>query len=135
MRGERRAAPDWLSESYQPTEQGVPDRRFPHQRRLAGAVLFDRAFKLGRRRSGRYFSVHWVGAVDHLGRLGLVVSKRLTKTGVARNEVKRLVRESYRCSPVMSRHLHVVVRLRAMYPAGERMTARLELMSLLENAQ
>ena len=79
--------------------------------------------------------MHWVEAVDQVGRLGLVVSKRLTRTGVARNEVKRLVRESYRCSPAMGLPLHVVVRLRTMYPDGERMTARLELKSMLESAR
>lgn len=133
MRGEPRDAPD--SPSEQPSEPDGPDRRYPRQRRLAGAELFDRAFKLGRRRTGRYFSVHWVEAVDQVGRLGLVVSKRLTRTGVARNEVKRLVRESYRCSPAMGLPLHVVVRLRTMYPDGERMTARLELKSMLESAR
>ena len=133
MRGEPKDAPDSPSERRPAAD--AADRRYPRQRRLAGEALFDRAFKLGRRRSGRYFSVHWVDAGDRLGRLGLVVSKRLTKTGVARNDVKRLVREGYRHSPAMVRPLHVVVRLRTMYAEGERMAARQELMSLLESAQ
>jgi ribonuclease P protein component len=133
MRGEPKDAPD--SPSDRRPAPGATDRRYPRQRRLAGQALFDRAFKLGRRRTGKYFSMHWVDAVDQLGRLGLVISKRLTKTGVARNDVKRLVREGYRHSPAMDRPLHVVVRLRTMYSEGERMAARLELMSLLESVR
>lgn len=133
MHGEPRDAPD--SPSDRPPRRGVPDRRYPRQRRLVGPSLFDRAFKLGRRKTGQYFSVHWVDAGDQQGRLGLVVAKRLTKTGVARNEVKRLVRESYRYSAAMGRALHVVVRLRAMYPEGGRMAARLELKMLLEGVR
>jgi len=133
MHGEPKDAPD--SPSDRPHREGVPDRRYPRQRRLVGPSLFDRVFKIGRRKTGQYFSVHWVDAGDQKGRLGLVVAKRLTRTGVARNKVKRLVRESYRYSAAMGRALHVVVRLRAMYPEGARMAARLELRTLLEGVR
>lgn len=129
MRDEPRDEPDSRSDGA--SSQDSADRRYPRRRKLTGSALFDRAFKLGRRRTGKYFALHWVDAVDQVGRLGLIVPKRLTKTGVRRNEVKRLVRESFRHSSAMARPVHTVVRLLAMYPPGERMAARLELKTLL----
>ncbi|MCB1280863.1 MAG: ribonuclease P protein component [Salinibacterium sp.] len=86
---------------------------FKKENRLAGAKRFDRVFREGRRRSGRYVSVYWLSGQSTPGKLGLIVAKRITRTGVLRNRVKRAAREAFRRAGLGNIGIDVVVRLRA----------------------
>ncbi|MBK8016041.1 MAG: ribonuclease P protein component [Betaproteobacteria bacterium] len=123
----------WLSEPIR--LPAIRSARFAKHQRLCGASAFDRAFKIGRRKTGRHFAVHWIASNDLQGRLGLVVPKRLTRTGVARNFVKRMVREVYRQSDAIKSPLNVVVRLKTMFAPGDRQVVRQELERLLANLE
>ncbi|MBT8144172.1 MAG: ribonuclease P protein component [Gammaproteobacteria bacterium] len=71
---------------------------FPASSRIRSRVDFDRVFKRCVRSSDSLFTVlarH--NELDH-PRLGLVVSRKSAGNAVARNRIKRLVRESFRLS-------------------------------------
>lgn len=121
-------SPRGLSQASPALLEGLPAAR-----RLRGPAAFDLVFLQGRKRSGRFFSLHWLRAEPGPGLLGLVVSKKLTRNGVRRNEVKRMVRETYRRSPQALLPVNLVVRLRSMYPADARDDARRELARLLQS--
>jgi len=89
----------------------------------------------GRRHSGSWFTVFAIpnGLPHH--RLGLVVAKRLTRTSVSRNAVKRMVREMFRtrAHPQEGVICHdFVVQLRTL--PGDVRSGREELAGLLEKA-
>lgn len=45
---------------------------------------------------GRYFALRWIG-LGHAGaRVGLAVSRKVSKRAVVRNRIKRTIRESFR---------------------------------------
>jgi ribonuclease P protein component len=69
-----------------------------HRRhRLSRSKDFDAVYRRGRSASGRYLVLHWFGREDDGGepRLGLAVP-RAVGPAVARNRVKRLLREAWR---------------------------------------
>mgnify|MGYP000173896842 CR=1 FL=1 len=79
---------------------------FPKGKRLLTRSDFDRVFKRSKKIQNKHFSllVHYTSAKnkninDSNSRLGLVVSKKVDKTAVGRNRIKRLVRESFRIRP------------------------------------
>jgi len=88
-----------------------------------------------KRYQGRWFAVFAVPNDVAHHRLGLVVAKRLTRTSVSRNAIKRMVREVFRtreAAGVGAVRRDVVVQLR-MLPADVR-AGREELADLLEKA-
>lgn len=88
----------------------------------------------GRRQSGRWFLVCTLPNGHVHDRLGLVVARRLAGSAVARNGVKRIIREVFRARGDERRRagLDIVVQLRAL-PASRR-EAREELTSLMARA-
>ena len=69
---------------------------FPKEQRLLASAQFDLVFKGGQRVGGKLFlMIKLANALGH-PRLGLVVSKKNARRAVARNRIKRLVRESFR---------------------------------------
>ncbi|MBI2384023.1 MAG: ribonuclease P protein component [Gammaproteobacteria bacterium] len=70
--------------------------RFPPRARLRSPVDFEAALKSGARLNERLFTaaVH-PNACGH-ARLGLAISKKAAPKAVARNRIKRQVRESFR---------------------------------------
>ncbi|WP_424946803.1 ribonuclease P protein component [Candidatus Spongiihabitans sp.] len=66
------------------------------QRKLLTNAQFSAVFDHRKSIHGKYFSIHVAGnALDH-PRLGLAVSRRVSKKAVQRNRIKRQIRESFR---------------------------------------
>ncbi len=74
----------------------APEHAFPRCVRLLAKAQFDAAFADGRRCASRYFRVSLTTAPGLSARLGLTVSRRVSKRAVERNRIKRCVRESFR---------------------------------------
>lgn len=106
-------------------------RRFD---RLVGKDEFEKVFRAGRKRVGRYFAIYSLREIEGVSRLGMVVPKRLVGTSVRRNEVKRLVRECFRMSLSANLNIAMIVRLQRGYAVGERKVAGCELGALMEAA-
>jgi ribonuclease P protein component len=74
----------------------VPGAAFPRAARLLKAADFARLRGISRRIGTRHFSAE-VAANTHDGaRLGLAISKRVSKKAVRRNRLKRIARASFR---------------------------------------
>ena len=74
----------------------MPAAGLPRDARVRRAGDFAALRHASGRLGGRCFSVRWrPNGLDH-ARLGLAVSKRVSKRAVDRNRIKRLVRESFR---------------------------------------
>jgi len=69
---------------------------FPRANRLLSPAEFGRVFKSGRRFGDDCFTVIVTPALGQNARLGLAVSKKVSKSAVQRNRIKRIVRESFR---------------------------------------
>ena len=69
---------------------------FPRRARLTGRNAFAGIFAQPIKSSDRYFTV--LARANTLGypRLGLAISRKVAKSAVARNRIKRIVRESFR---------------------------------------
>ena len=74
----------------------MPAAGLPRDARVRRAGDFAALRQASGRLGGRCFSVRWrPNGLDH-ARLGLAISKRVSKRAVERNRIKRLVRESFR---------------------------------------
>jgi ribonuclease P protein component len=71
---------------------------FPRTARLLKPNDFKRVFKNSSASSDRYFKVLSRPNGGEVSRLGLAVSKKVDKRAVGRNRIKRLARESFRCT-------------------------------------
>lgn len=77
------------------TEAAASTRRFPKSQRLLTRPEIDRVTDRGRRKVSRHFVVLARENDTETARLGLIVSRR-TGNAVARNRVKRRIREWFR---------------------------------------
>jgi ribonuclease P protein component len=70
--------------------------RFPRRTRLTSRNAFAQVFARPVKSSDQYFTV--LARPNALGypRLGLAISRKVAKSAVARNRLKRIVRESFR---------------------------------------
>lgn len=69
---------------------------FPRRARLTGQHAFASVFAQPVKSSDRYFTV--LARPNHLAypRLGLAISRKVAKSAVVRNRIKRIVREHFR---------------------------------------
>jgi ribonuclease P protein component len=76
--------------------QDLPSYRFGKFRRLTDKAGYKRVFGRSRRYTDDCFTV--LIHEDHQAgpRLGLAIAKKTIKTAVARNRIKRIIRESFR---------------------------------------
>src|SRR5579859_5950322 len=108
----------------------MPAAGLPREARLRRAGDFAALRQASGRISGRCFSVRYrVNDTGH-ARLGLAISKRVSKRAVDRNRIKRLVRESFRrvrhtLPPV---DLMVMAREQACTLPGETLLAELDVL-------
>ena len=70
--------------------------RFQRNVRLTNKADFNRVFAQAEKFSDRYFTVLVRSNDLPYPRLGLAVSKKVAKSAVVRNRIKRLIRESFR---------------------------------------
>jgi ribonuclease P protein component len=75
-------------------------------------AAFTRVFKTGRHRGDEFFTVIAAPGPGPSARLGLAVSKKVSKSAVQRNRIKRLVRESFRKHSAELPALDIVVMAR-----------------------
>lgn len=68
---------------------------FPRSARVRAKAEFTRVFAEGRRQGDAVLAVHFL-ADDRPPRLGLAVSRKVDKRAVARNRIKRRLRERFR---------------------------------------
>jgi ribonuclease P protein component len=71
-------------------------QRLPPRARIRRGADFTACFAARQRLSGRYFLLHWRRAAVATPRLGLAIAKRVERTAVGRNRIKRQLREAFR---------------------------------------
>ena len=103
------------------------------QDKLLDSAEFEAVF--GHRKSlhGKYFSFHALGNTHGRPRLGLAVSRRVSKKAVQRNRIKRQVRESFRLQVGLA-SLDFVVVAKAGSAEQENQRLRMELDGLWHRA-
>ena len=90
----------------------MPAAGLPRDARVRRAGDFAALRQASGRLGGRCFSVRYrPNGLDH-ARLGLAISKRVSKRAVERNRIKRLVRESFRRAQAQLPPIDLVVMAR-----------------------
>jgi ribonuclease P protein component len=82
---------------------------FPRCVRLTKKKEFSRVFECSERSADRYFTVLARNNERDYPRLGLAISKKSVKLAVARQRIKRLIRESFRCHQKILPGVDIVV--------------------------
>jgi ribonuclease P protein component len=98
----------------QPTDRRL---RFGPKLRLRSKLQFDAMYAAGRRIDDRFFGLRVKpNGLDH-PRIGLAVAVKTAGSGVARNRLRRLVKESFRLAQHQLPAVDIVVA--AKFPAAE----------------
>lgn len=92
--------------------------------RLRRSGDFERVFARGRRSADAYFTVVSRRTPSDSARLGLAISRRCAQRAVARNRIKRLVRESFRAERRRLPALDLVVMCRRAAAGADNATLR-----------
>ena len=94
---------------------------FPKQSRLRTAADFAPLRHAPGRLDARYFLIRYQPGVGPQTRVGLAVSKRVSKLAVERNRIKRIARESFRQArhEIPTTDIMVIARMQAAGIAGE----------------
>ena len=72
-------------------------QRFPRSARIRTSAQYQAVFSEGSRVSGAFFRLHLAqGEAFPQPRLGIAVSKKVDKSAVARNKIKRVCRDYFR---------------------------------------
>jgi ribonuclease P protein component len=110
--------------------------KFPFSRaqRLDGPHAYAAVFAYKCCSSGRWFQVYVRPGGGSAARLGVVVSKRIMKTAVARNFYKRVARDVFRHARKDLGSLDFVIRPRAALGSADAPVARAELQGLLQKS-
>lgn len=69
---------------------------FPRPNRLNSAAGFERVFKHAKRSADKFFTVLYCNNDVGYPRLGLAIAKKRVRRAVARNRLKRIIRDSFR---------------------------------------
>lgn len=82
---------------------------FPRQHRLVTKAEFKNIFDKSSKVNQRYFLALFKTNQKSYARLGLVIGKRVAKTAVSRNRIKRVIRESFRQNQEQFKGLDIVI--------------------------
>lgn len=93
---------------------------FPRSARLLRPAQFRQVFADAERVSDRYFTVLGIGNDHGQARLGLAISRRAARKAVARNRIKRIIRESFRQRRASLPAIDIVVMARPVAADVER---------------
>lgn len=85
------------------------DLSFPPQLRLRKPAEYKKVFDRAQRKTDKYFTVLFVKNELQHPRLGLAIAKKIIKKAVARNTIKRAVRESFRLNQHQLGNVDIVV--------------------------
>ena len=77
-------------------EQNQPGFSYPKSHHLLDKKQFDSVFKNARRIGSSHLTLLYIENRSGHPRLGFVISKKNAKLAVARNKIKRVIRESFR---------------------------------------
>lgn len=69
---------------------------FPPRDRIKAKRDFERVFRQGKKRTGKFVCLHYIYNDEDRTRIGLTVSKRVDSRAVIRNLIKRRLREIFR---------------------------------------
>lgn len=101
--------------------------------RFSGPGSFGPILRASRKIRGEQVVLHVASSASRSSRIGIAVTRRLLRSSVARNRVKRVVREVFRRHPARHAGLDVVVMCRAIDdPWAE--SLRAEIAALLDKA-
>jgi len=106
---------------------------FPREARVRSRAEFDRVFKQGRRVAAPAMALHLLPD-DGPARLGLAVSRKVDPRAVARNRIKRVLRDAFRHTRAALPGGAYVVVARPGAAAQDNPALRLGLIALLQRA-
>jgi ribonuclease P protein component len=106
----------------------APDVSFPPARRIRKPSEFKQVYAAGRRLGNEFFTASAQPNALPGARLGMSVAVRTMGNAVARNRVRRLIRESFRLNQTLIPPLDIVigVRVSARGAEGARLRSSLE---------
>ena len=112
-------------------------RTFARCHRLTRTDEFSSVFGFRRAIRGKLLTVHYQPRPDgeNGARLGLVVGKKFLRRAVDRNQVKRIIREQFRCLRGRLPALDLVVRLTVKSASIDRKLLAAEVIVLLNRLQ
>ena len=110
------------------------DKTFARRHRLTRTDEFSSVFGFRRAIRGKLLTVHYQPRSDgeNGARLGLVIAKKFLRRAVDRNQVKRIVREQFRCLWGGLPAVDVVARLTVKSARIDRKLLADEVVALLE---
>jgi ribonuclease P protein component len=108
------------------------DQGFRAEHRLCKTDEFSSVFTFRRSLRGKFFELLSRPNQGASARLGIVAGKKFVRSAVARNLVKRIVRESFRCVRAGLPPSDLVVRVASRIEAPDRRALRAEIDGLLD---
>lgn len=86
-----------------------PNLSFPRHHRLVTKAEYKSIFDKSDKISQRYLLILFKKNPQPYARLGLIVGKRIANSAVTRNQIKRVIRESFRLNQAQLKGIDVVV--------------------------
>jgi ribonuclease P protein component len=101
---------------------------FPRTNRLTNAADYDAVFKQAQRSGDRFFTVLYCRNELGYPRLGLAIAKKRIRYAVARNRLKRIIRDSFRHAKnqLLGVDIVIMARDRTEQAVNEKLFASLE---------
>lgn len=100
--------------------------------RFAEAGSFGPVLRSARKVRGRFAILHAAPGRTDYSRIGVALTRRLVRSSVDRNALKRLVRETFRRHPVKAAGFDCVITLREKYDAARTGKLRAEVRELFD---
>ncbi|TAN04025.1 MAG: ribonuclease P protein component [Rhodanobacteraceae bacterium] len=99
----------------------------PPSARLRRAADFAALRNATGRWQGRHFALRWIASLQACPRLGMAVSRKVSKRAVMRNRIKRVIRETFRARYDRLPALDILVIARSSAAASDNQALREEL--------